>query len=126
MAKQYGIMVMTNYETSWYATNHHINNLLQDGTLGNIRRLNIYDGHEGPKEINCSERFLEWLTDPVLNGGGAVIDFGCYGANLATWYLKGEIKLQPYDLASLENNMMVVRILNAAIESARTGEVVKF
>ena len=23
-----------------------------------------------------------WLTDPVQNGGGAIIDFGCYGANL--------------------------------------------
>jgi predicted dehydrogenase len=34
--------------------------------------------------------FLEWLTDPVLNGGGAVIDFGCYGADLITWMLKGE------------------------------------
>jgi hypothetical protein len=27
------------------------------------------------------------LTDPVLNGGGAVNDFGCYGADLATWFV---------------------------------------
>ncbi|NQU88785.1 MAG: hypothetical protein HQ541_23830 [Mariniphaga sp.] len=33
---------------------------------------------------------MEWLTDPVLNGGGALIDFGCYGANLATWFMKGK------------------------------------
>lgn len=30
------------------------------------------------------------LIDPVLNGGGAVIDFGCYGADLITWIKKGE------------------------------------
>src|SRR5207244_855233 len=31
--------------------------------------------------------FLRWLTDPVLNGGGALTDFGCYGANLFTWLM---------------------------------------
>ena len=30
------------------------------------------------------------MTDPILNGGGALTDFGCYGANLATWLMKGE------------------------------------
>src|SRR5207245_6326320 len=30
------------------------------------------------------------LTDPVLNGGGALTDFGCYGADLITWLMKGQ------------------------------------
>jgi predicted dehydrogenase len=34
--------------------------------------------------------FLAWLTDPVKNGGGALTDFGCYGANLMTWMMKGK------------------------------------
>jgi len=33
---------------------------------------------------------LSWLTDPVKNGGGAIMDFGCYGADLMTWLMKGE------------------------------------
>ena len=37
-----------------------------------------------------NQEFLEWLTDPVLNGGGALTDFGCYGANLSTWLMNGE------------------------------------
>src|SRR5690606_19394462 len=37
--------------------------------------------------------FLAWLTDPKQNGGGAIIDFGCYGANLATWFMKGQSPL---------------------------------
>jgi predicted dehydrogenase len=30
------------------------------------------------------------LTDPVLNGGGALTDFGCYGADLITWLMDGQ------------------------------------
>jgi predicted dehydrogenase len=89
LAGQHKIQLLTNYETTWYATNHEAYRLLQEGTVGNITRINVYDGHQGPVEIGCSKEFLSWLTDPVGNGGGAVIDFGCYGANLATWFMKG-------------------------------------
>lgn len=228
LAEQYNIHVLTNYETTWYSTNQHAKQLIDAGKIGDLVRINIYDGHEGPKEIGCGPMFLEWLTDPLLNGGGAVVDFGCYGANLATWLLKGqeplsvfavlqqkkpdvypkvdddativvqypgctvqimaswcwpqgrkdmyvyglkgsifqltptqmetfidrrqsgrfeaprlespyndsfcflravvrnEITLPPYDLSSLENNLMVVRILDAARKSAKTGKPVKF
>ena len=40
--------------------------------------------------------------------------------------VRDEITLPPYDLSSLENNLMVVRILDAARRSARTGRPVKF
>ena len=227
LARENNIFLLTNYETTWYDTNHEAFRLIREqNTIGEITRINIYDGHQGPVEIGCGSEFLEWLTDPKLNGGGAVIDFGCYGANLSTWlmngekpvsvyavlqhqkphiypkvdddatiileypnavvqimaswnwpmgrkdmhiygskgyiyqdtpnsmrvfadkkettltapalqapyndsfhYLKavirGDIKIAPTDLSSLENNLIVVEILNAAIESARTGKVVK-
>jgi len=226
LARKYNIMVLTNYETTWYPANHKAYDMIHNGDIGKISRMNVYDGHQGPVEIGCSPEFLGWLTDPVLNGGGAVIDFGCYGANLSTWlmdgqkplsvsatlkqlkpdiypkvdddativlnyphttvvieaswswpmnrkdmhiygnkgfiyqdnardmrilrgkseekivadnlpapyndsflYLKaavrGEIKVKPTDLSSLENNLIVVEILNAAIESNRTGKAVE-
>ena len=50
----------------------------------------VHDGHRGPKEIGCPPEFLQWLTDPVLNGGGALPDFGCYGADLITWLMQGQ------------------------------------
>ena len=50
----------------------------------------VHDGHQGPKEIGCSKEFLAWLTDPVLNGAGALNDFGCYGADLMTWLMHGQ------------------------------------
>ena len=90
LAKKHNIHLLTNYETTWYNTNHEAYKMINDGVIGNITKINIYDGHQGPFEIKCEKEFTDWLTDPVLNGGGAVIDFGCYGANLATWLLKGE------------------------------------
>ena len=91
LAKQHEIHLITNYETTWYPTHHEAFDLLQADTLiGEIRKIIVRDGHRGPKKIGVSDEFLEWLTDPVLNGGGAIIDFGCYGANLVTWLMKGK------------------------------------
>ena len=224
LAKANGIQLLTNYETTWYGSNAQVTSLLPQA--GPLRKIVVHDGHEGPKEIGVSKEFLSWLTDPVKNGGGAIIDFGCYGANLMTWLMngnkpltvsavtqhikadiyprvddeatiivtypeaqgiiqaswnwpfsrkdmevygqkgyviadkngiryrmpgektetskasdplpkpmndpfayfvavvRGEIKVQPADPSSLANNMIVVQILDAARESARTGKVV--
>jgi len=62
----------------------------KEGFVGQLKRVIINDGHMGPKEIGCDTYFLEWLTDAILNGGGAIVDFGCYGANLITALTKGE------------------------------------
>ena len=37
--------------------------------------------------------FLAWLTDPKLDGAGALFDFGCYGADLMTVLMHGETPL---------------------------------
>lgn len=102
LAKKHGIKVLTNYETTWYRTNWHACKMVKEGKLGDIVRMNVYDGHQGPKEIGCDKMFLEWLTDPILNGGGAVVDFGCYGANIATWFLDGKKPVSVY--AVLQQN----------------------
>lgn len=86
LARAYGIQLITNYETTWYASTYEAQRLaIADNALGPIRKIVVHDGHRGPVEIGCNPEFLAWLTDPTLNGGGAVIDFGCYGANLITW-----------------------------------------
>jgi len=91
LADQYKIILLTNYETTWYATNHKAYEMVQyDTTIGRLRKIVVHDGHQGPKEIGVNKEFLDWLTDPVQNGGGALMDFGCYGANLITWMTKGQ------------------------------------
>jgi len=91
LAGKYHIRVLTNYETTWYGSNQQVNEMINSGhALGPIRKMIVHTGHQGPKEIGCSADFLNWLTDPVKNGGGALMDFGCYGANLMTWLMQGK------------------------------------
>lgn len=84
------IHVLVNYETSWYPSNHAVYDLVNENALGEVRKVVVHDGHRGPKEIGVQPEFLAWLTDPKLNGGGALFDFGCYGADLMTWLMHGE------------------------------------
>lgn len=228
LADKHQIHLLTNYETTWYSTNHKAFEILHDGKIGPLRKVVVHDGHQGPAEIGVNNEFLEWLTEPVANGGGALTDFGCYGANLIVWLTKGrrpdavmaitqtikpeiypkvddeatiimvyddmqgivqaswnwpfsrkdmevygktgyvfsdnrsdiryrlgenkaeekeklaerkppfddpfaflaavirnEVKPEPYDLSSLENNMLVMEILEAAKESAKSGRIVR-
>ena len=91
LADKHKIILLTNYETTWYATNHKAYDIVHtDSAIGALRKVVVHDGHKGPKEIGVNKEFLDWLTDPVQNGGGAITDFGCYGANLITWLTKGE------------------------------------
>lgn len=96
LARGHGILLLTNYETSWYSSNHEAYRMVKDGIIGDITRILVYDGHQGPIEIGCGKDFTTWLTDPVMNGGGAITDFGCYGANLATWLFGGRKPLSVY------------------------------
>jgi predicted dehydrogenase len=90
-AKKGAIQVVVNYETTWYPANQQAYSLVnEDHAIGEVRKIVAHDGHRGPKEIGCSAAFLEWLTDPKLNGGGALTDFGCYGADLMTWLMEGQ------------------------------------
>jgi predicted dehydrogenase len=93
LAQKYNIPVLTNYETTWYNSNTAAANMLAAGKIGALRKLVVHDGHNGPKEIGVGPEFLSWLTDPVQNGGGALFDFGCYGIDLATWIMHGELPL---------------------------------
>lgn len=152
LVQKYHTPLLTDFETSWYPTTAKSFQLVNDSRfIGNIRKVVFHDGHQGPKEIGCDQVFLDWLTDPVQNGGGALIDFGYYGANLMTYLMKGEqpisvtakdipvyidpfdyfydvlkgkVKMSNYDLYSLPNNMVVVEILEAARESAKIGKTI--
>lgn len=91
LAKKYNIFLLTDYETAWYPSTAKAFQLVNDSNyIGHIKKVVIHDGHEGPKEIGVGPEFLGWLTDPIQNGGGAVVDFGCYGANLMTFLMGDE------------------------------------
>ena len=101
LANKYKVMLLTNYETSWYPSTAESFRLVRDSNfVGQIRKVVFHHGHQGPKEIGVGDEFFKWLTDPVLNGGGALMDFGCYGANLATYLLNGQ---EPVSVTAVTN-----------------------
>ena len=89
IAASENILLLTNFETSWYRSVRTAKQIADErGTP--IRRAVFRHGHKGPQEIGCGPEFLAWLTDPEQNGGGAITDFGCYGAVIMTWLMDGE------------------------------------
>ena len=101
LSRKHQIHLITNYETTWYPSHQFVYKLLNtEKKIGKPRRIIVNDGHKGPKEIKVSDEFLEWLTNPDKNGGGAITDFGCYGANLIIWLKEGEVPTYVYATAS--------------------------
>ena len=90
LARRHRIYLLTNFETTWYPSRTALKAALVGGSVGPLRKAVFRHGHWGPKEIGVSPEFLGWLTDPAANGGGALVDFGCYGINLMTWLMDGQ------------------------------------
>jgi len=85
------IQIIVNYETTWYPSVQRAHDIIEKRhVIGDLRKIVVCDGHWGPKAIGCSPFFLAWLLDPTLDGGGALMDFGCYGADLVTWMMEGK------------------------------------
>lgn len=90
LAVTHHIHLLTNYETTWYGSNDEAYKRLRTGEIGDIRKVIFRDGHTGPVERNTHPEMVPWIKDPILNGGGAVMDFGCYGANMMTYLMDNQ------------------------------------
>jgi predicted dehydrogenase len=77
IAKKYNTMVLTNYGSTWQASQYAAKAAVDAGEIGPVWRLHGVQGHNGPGDPKTSS-FARWLADPVQNGGGALVDFGCY------------------------------------------------
>jgi predicted dehydrogenase len=88
LADDAGIKLMVNYWNAWTPSSHALFHRVKSGDIGPVQKIVVQYGHQGPKEIGVSPQFAAWLYDPAKNGGGALMDFGCYGAEWALW-LKG-------------------------------------
>jgi len=87
LAQKNGIQVMTNYQMAWWPTNYAAKAKADSGEIGKVWRLRGIVGHGGPgKPEGLNRHFFLWLTDPVQNGAGALMDFGCYNALWSLWY----------------------------------------
>jgi len=87
LAKKYGIKVMCNYQMAWWPANIEAKKAVDSGVIGKPWRLHGIAGHGGPGSTGTLKFFFDWLTDPKQNGGGALVDFGCYNALWSLWYM---------------------------------------
>jgi predicted dehydrogenase len=116
LARKHNIQVMTNYQMAWWPANYAAHSQAQSGAIGQVYRLRGVVGHGGPGSQGPRNKyFFEWLTDPVKNGAGALMDFGCYNALWSLWYLgRPETvfaqvnRLQPERFPKVEDNATLV------------------
>lgn len=82
-AQRTGRLLMVNWPTRWNPAYQALSRRARAGEFGQIVEFRFRIGHAGPREIGCDPYFVGWLYDENLNGGGALIDFGGYGAVMA-------------------------------------------
>lgn len=86
--EKHGIKVVVNYPTTWSPAIQEAYKMVKEGKIGNVFHIRFRGAHAGPKEVGCSPYFYSWLYNRELNGAGALIDYCCYGVNLALWFLE--------------------------------------
>jgi predicted dehydrogenase len=82
-ARAAGVQLMVNWPIAWRPNIQYALKLIDEGRIGEVFQVNYRSAHAGPRELGCSPYFSEWLYDPQRNGGGALMDYCCYGAALA-------------------------------------------
>lgn len=78
-----GVRLMVNWPFAWWPQLQHALRIVDQGVIGRVWQVKYRAAHAGPAELGCSRQFCRWLFDRRRNGGGALIDYACYGAILA-------------------------------------------
>ncbi len=78
-----GLPVMVNWPLAWVPALRHALQLVRNGLIGSVVRLNVRLGNSGPEAFGCSDAFVRWLRDPTEAGEGAYTDYAGYAVLLA-------------------------------------------
>ncbi|WP_172636646.1 Gfo/Idh/MocA family protein [Chthonomonas calidirosea] len=121
-AERAGTLLLINWPTAWAASWQELERRALAGDIGEIRYVRYRSAHNGPIAIGCSPNFVRDLTTPEINGAGALMDYCCYGANLAARLLgrpeqvtglRGVFGTEPAYAASDDNAVIVARYPHA-------------
>jgi len=88
LASATGVHLLTNLETTWYPSVHAARALVQEGAIGEVRKVVVHDGHGGRRRSGGAG-VPPWLSDPWQRRGSAH-RLRVLRANLVTWLLQGE------------------------------------
>jgi predicted dehydrogenase len=73
---------MQSFPKRFDPVNHELRRMIRRGELGRILLARIRHGHFHGLDPHFTS---EWHMDPVLGGGGALLDEGIHGADLIRW-----------------------------------------
>ena len=82
-ASEAGTALMVNWPFAWWPQMQQALSVIQEGLIGRVWQVKYRAAHAGPAELGCSPQFCEWLFEDDANGGGAMMDYCCYGTTLA-------------------------------------------
>lgn len=74
VARQAGVKAMVGYHFKFGAAYDQVQDWIASGRIGKVYLATASIGHAGPREINLSKYFCEWLEDKQRAGGGAWAD----------------------------------------------------
>lgn len=87
-AQKAGIVLMVNYPSTWNPALHQAYQLLREGAIGQPVYFRWRAGHRGPlAHLPPDQQAQSWWHQRVW-GGGALLDFCCYGANISLWWFE--------------------------------------
>ena len=90
-AKSAGVELLINWPTTWSPAARKMKNLLEEGIIGDVWEVKWRNGASmGPlaygQRITDAEKGAEWWHQSAA-GGGALLDYCCYGACLSRWLI---------------------------------------
>ena len=78
VARQAGIKVMIAYHFFFGTGYQMVKSWIAEGRIGQVYLTKASIGHAGPREVNLSKYFIEWLENRERAGGGAWVDEAGY------------------------------------------------
>lgn len=121
-AERAGTRLLINWPTAWSPHWQELERRVLAGQIGALRYTRYRAAHDGPIAIGCSSSFVRDLTDPAVNGAGSLMDYCCYGADLAARFLgrpqavtgmRGFFGAEAAYAASDDNALIIARFPNA-------------
>ena len=93
-AQAAGVTLMVNWSTTWSPAARKAKALIDEGVIGRVWEVKWRNGASmgplaygtGADAVTDLEKGAEWWHQ-ASTGGGALLDYCCYGACLARWYL---------------------------------------
>lgn len=99
-AKQAGVELMVNWPTTWDPAVRQAKQLVTDGAIGRLLEVKWRAGSRGPLSHGSTHPGVDGKALPMTDeqkgatwwhqkgtGGGALLDYCCYGACLSRWYV---------------------------------------